>query len=70
MFAALFAFVFLGQTGCSEDLTGPAAGPNYAIESVEEAVAQQAGIVARAGELSVCSCRSGEISFRIDGIER
>ena len=50
------------QTVRSEDLT------DYAVDSVEEAVAQQAGIVARGGELYVRGGRSGEISFRIDGV--
>ena len=50
------------QTVHSEDLT------DYAVDSVEEAVAQQAGIVARGGELYVRGGRSGELSFRIDGV--
>jgi outer membrane receptor protein involved in Fe transport len=46
----------------SEDLT------DYAVDTVEEAVARQAGVVARNGELHVRGGRSGEISFRIDGV--
>ncbi len=40
----------------------------YAIESVEDAVAKQAGVVMRAGELYVRGGRSGEVSFRIDDV--
>jgi outer membrane receptor protein involved in Fe transport len=50
------------QTIKSEDLT------DYAIDTVEEAVARQAGVVSRAGELHVRGGRSGEVSFRIDGV--
>jgi outer membrane receptor protein involved in Fe transport len=46
----------------SEDLT------DYAVDTVEEAVSRQAGIVSRNGELHVRGGRSGEISFRIDGV--
>jgi outer membrane receptor protein involved in Fe transport len=41
---------------------------DYAVDTVEEAVARQAGVVQRNGELHVRGGRSGEISFRIDGI--
>ncbi len=47
----------------SEDLT------DYAVDTVEEAVARQAGVVSRDGELHVRGGRGGEISFRIDGVE-
>jgi outer membrane receptor protein involved in Fe transport len=40
----------------------------YAIDSVEDALAKQAGIVSRAGELYVRGGRSGEVSFRIDNV--
>lgn len=50
------------QTIGSEDLT------DYAVDTVEEAVARQAGVVSRNGELHVRGGRSGEISFRIDGV--
>lgn len=50
------------QTIGSEDLT------DYAVDTVEEAVARQAGVIARNGELHVRGGRSGEISFRIDGV--
>lgn len=46
----------------SEDLT------DYAVDSVEEAVARQAGVVSRGGELYVRGGRSGEVSFRVDGV--
>ncbi len=46
----------------SEDLT------DYAVDTVEEAVARQAGVVSRGGELHVRGGRSGEISFRVDGV--
>ncbi len=41
---------------------------DYAVDSVEEAVGRQAGIVSRGGELHVRGGRSGEISFRVDGV--
>jgi outer membrane receptor protein involved in Fe transport len=50
------------QTIGSEDLT------DYAVDTVEEAVARQAGVVSRDGELHVRGGRGGEISFRIDGV--
>jgi outer membrane receptor protein involved in Fe transport len=50
------------QTIGSENLT------DYAVDTVEEAVARQAGVVSRGGELHVRGGRSGEISFRIDGV--
>jgi len=40
----------------------------FAIESVDEALAKQAGVVLRAGELYVRGGRSGEVSRRIDGV--
>ena len=40
----------------------------YAIDSVEEALAKQAGVVMRAGELYVRGGRSGEVSMRIDDV--
>ena len=46
----------------SEDLT------DYAVDTVEEAVARQAGVTSRGGELHVRGGRSGEISFRVDGV--
>ena len=46
----------------SEDLT------DYAVDTVEEAVGRQAGVVSRGGELHVRGGRSGEISFRVDGV--
>jgi outer membrane cobalamin receptor len=46
----------------SEDLT------DFAVDSVEEAVGRQAGVVSRGGELFVRGGRSGEVSFRIGGV--
>ena len=46
----------------AEDLT------DYAVDTVEEAVSRQAGIVSRNGDLHVRGGRSGEISFRVDGV--
>ncbi len=46
----------------NEDLT------DYAVDTVEEAVSRQAGVVSRNGELHVRGGRSGEISFRVDGV--
>ena len=40
----------------------------YAIDSVEDALARQAGIVMRAGEIYVRGGRSGEVSMRIDDV--
>ena len=40
----------------------------YAIDSVEDALAKQAGVVMRAGELYVRGGRSGEVSMRIDNV--
>ncbi len=40
----------------------------YAIDSVDEALAKQAGVVYRAGELFVRGGRSGEVSMQIDGV--
>lgn len=50
------------QTIGSEQLT------DYAVDTVEEAVGRQAGVVSRGGELHVRGGRSGEISFRVDGV--
>ena len=46
----------------SEDLT------DFAVDSVEEAVGRQAGVVSRGGELYVRGGRSGEVSFRVGGV--
>jgi len=40
----------------------------YAIDSVEDALSKQAGVVMRAGELYVRGGRSGEVSMQIDGV--
>jgi outer membrane receptor protein involved in Fe transport len=40
----------------------------YAIDSVEDAVAKQAGVMMRDGELYVRGGRSGEVSMQIDGV--
>lgn len=40
----------------------------YAIDSVEDAVAKQAGVVMRDGQLYVRGGRSGEVSMRIDDV--
>jgi len=40
----------------------------YAIDSVEQAVAKQAGVQMRDGQLYVRGGRSGEVSMRIDGV--
>ena len=40
----------------------------YAIDSVEDALAKQAGVVSRAGELYVRGGRSGEVQFQMDGV--
>ncbi|MHB8078693.1 MAG: TonB-dependent receptor [Candidatus Krumholzibacteriia bacterium] len=40
----------------------------YAIDSVEDAVAKQAGVVMRNGDLYVRGGRSGEVSMRIDDV--
>ncbi len=40
----------------------------YAIDSVEDAVAKQAGVVMRDGQLYVRGGRSGEVSMQIDGV--
>jgi outer membrane receptor protein involved in Fe transport len=40
----------------------------YAIDSVEDALSKQAGVVMRAGELFVRGGRSGEVSMQIDGV--
>ncbi len=40
----------------------------YAIDSVEDALSKQAGIVSRAGELYVRGGRSGEVQFQMDGV--
>ncbi len=41
---------------------------DYAIDSVDDALARQAGIVMRAGEIYVRGGRSGEVSMRIDDV--
>lgn len=66
------AFAICGLAACSEDPTRPvpeSSAADFAIESVEAAVAKQTGIVAREGKPFAHRCRSGEVSFRIDGIE-
>jgi outer membrane receptor protein involved in Fe transport len=40
----------------------------YAIDSVEDALAKQAGVVSRAGELYVRGGRSGEVKYQVDGV--
>ncbi len=40
----------------------------FAIDSVEDALSKQAGVVSRAGELYVRGGRSGEISYEMDGV--
>ena len=40
----------------------------YAIDSVEDALAKQAGVVSRAGELYVRGGRSGEVKYQMDGV--
>lgn len=40
----------------------------YAIDSVEDAISKQAGVVYRAGELYVRGGRSGEVSMQMDGV--
>ncbi len=40
----------------------------FAIDSVEDALSKQAGVVSRAGELYVRGGRSGEVSFQMDGV--
>ncbi len=40
----------------------------YAIDSVDDALSKQAGVVMRAGELYVRGGRSGEVSMQIDGV--
>jgi outer membrane receptor protein involved in Fe transport len=46
----------------SEDLT------DFAVDSVEEAVGRQAGVVSRGGELFIRGGRSSEVSFRVGGV--
>jgi Ca-activated chloride channel homolog len=41
---------------------------NFAVDNVEEAMALQAGIVMQGGELHVRGGRSGEATFKIDGV--
>lgn len=52
----------------SEQKIGQERLTKYAIDSVEDAVAKQAGVIMRAGELHVRGGRSGEISMRIDDV--
>ncbi len=40
----------------------------FAIDSVEDALSKQAGVVSRAGELYVRGGRSGEVSYQMDGV--
>ncbi len=40
----------------------------FAIDSVEDALSKNAGVVSRAGELYVRGGRSGEISYQMDGV--
>ncbi len=40
----------------------------FAIDSVEDALSKQAGVVTRAGELYVRGGRSGEVSYQMDGV--
>ncbi|PIE76684.1 hypothetical protein CSA17_00905 [bacterium DOLJORAL78_65_58] len=40
----------------------------FAIDSLEDALSKQAGVVSRAGELYVRGGRSGEISYEMDGV--
>ncbi len=42
----------------------------YAIDSVEDALSKQSGVVYRAGEKYVRGGRSGEVSMQIDGVAR
>ncbi|MFT5234331.1 MAG: outer membrane receptor protein involved in Fe transport [Candidatus Krumholzibacteriia bacterium] len=41
----------------------------FAIDSVEDAISKQAGVVSRAGEIFVRGGRSGELAMQIDGVD-
>lgn len=56
------------KSATTEQKIGQERLTKYAIDSVEDAVAKQAGVVMRAGELHVRGGRSGEISMRIDDV--
>ena len=69
---AVLAPAIFGLAACREDLTRPmleSTSGGFGVQAVEEALAKQGGVVAREGKLFAHSCRSGEISFRIDQIE-
>jgi outer membrane receptor protein involved in Fe transport len=52
----------------SEQKIGQERLSEYAVDSIEEAVSKQAGVVMRNGELYVRGGRSGEVSMRIDDV--
>ena len=56
------------KNAASEQKIGADRLQKYAIDSVEQAVAKQAGVQMRDGQLYVRGGRSGEVSMRIDGV--
>ena len=56
------------NTAVQEHTVGSETFENYAIDSVEEAISRQAGVVFRHGELYVRGGRSGEVTMQIDGV--
>jgi outer membrane receptor protein involved in Fe transport len=52
----------------TEQTIGGETFQNYAIDSIEDALAKKAGVVMRAGELYVRGGRSGEVSMRVDDV--
>ena len=56
------------KSAVTEHTVGSETFQKYAIDSVDDALSKQAGVVMRAGELFVRGGRSGEVSMQIDGV--
>jgi len=56
------------KSAVTEHTVGSETFEKYAIDSVDDALSKQAGVVMRAGELFVRGGRSGEVSMQIDGV--
>ncbi len=57
------------KSAVNEHTVGSETFEKYAIDSVEDALSKQAGVVMRAGEIFVRGGRSGEVAMQIDGVD-
>ncbi len=57
------------KTAVTEHTVSSETFEKYAIDSVEDAISKQAGVVYKAGELYVRGGRSGEVAMQMDGVD-